>query len=353
MPGSGTTDTDQSPSATPPGEEQHEPSTAEFLPSSRGWHSMVYDTGGDQVVLFGGTCYDTPMGDTWVYDPLESTWFDLCPSGDLPSERSSHAMAYDPVSAKVILFGGWNTFKYTSDTWAYDPALNAWTMLEPAGPLPAARAYHTLTYDPATRKMILFGGSDDSTVFGDTWAYDPAANTWTKLEPAGLAPAARAFHSVAYDSDTGQMILFGGWNDTSQFGDTWAYDPATGAWTDLNPDGDEPTGRQSPAMAYDPVSGKVILFGGWSGSNWVDYTCAYDVAANTWTYLYPSSDQPTARAGHSMVYDPEREQIILFGGWDGLDSLGDMWVYDPADGIWTDLSPGAGWLVSSTGEGRG
>ena len=46
-----------------------------------------------------------------------------------------------------------------------------------------------MVYDSARKKVILFGGAHDMTTdadcLGDTWAYDPAANRWTNLRPAG------------------------------------------------------------------------------------------------------------------------------------------------------------------------
>ena len=52
-----------------------------------------------------------------------------------------------------------------------------------------------MAYDPTTRRLIMFGGrrrqSAGYVTFNDTWAYDPVANTWTELKPAGT-PAASA-----------------------------------------------------------------------------------------------------------------------------------------------------------------
>ena len=43
-----------------------------------------------------------------------------------------------------------------------------------------------MAYDPATHRLIMFGGDDADMFFpNDTWAYDPAANTWAELKPSG------------------------------------------------------------------------------------------------------------------------------------------------------------------------
>ena len=45
-----------------------------------------------------------------------------------------------------------------------------------------------MAYDPVTHRLIMFGGlSDTAASLDDTWAYDPAANAWTELHPNGHA----------------------------------------------------------------------------------------------------------------------------------------------------------------------
>ena len=98
-----------------------------------------------------------------------------------------------------------------NDTWAYDPAANAWTELKPAGTLPAPRSAQSMAYDLTSGRLIMFGGLDSAgTVLDDAWAYDPVANTWTELEPSGTQPVARAGHVMVYDPASGRLIMFGG-----------------------------------------------------------------------------------------------------------------------------------------------
>ena len=54
--------------------------------------------------------------------------------------------------------------------------------------LPASAA--SMAYDPATGNMILFGGANNSGFFGDTWTWD--GTTWTQQSPANSPPAALA-----------------------------------------------------------------------------------------------------------------------------------------------------------------
>ncbi len=87
----------------------------------------------------------------------------------------------------MILFGGFDASDTPlGDTWAYDPVANSWTELHPSGGSPPARIGHSMVYDPVARRVMMFGGSAQAgAAFGDTWAYDAGANSWTELQPKG------------------------------------------------------------------------------------------------------------------------------------------------------------------------
>ena len=126
---------------------------------------MAYDSDTGKAILFGGfsgsvtggagsTSLDSVQvyNDTWTYDPVAGTWTQLKPSGLMPSGRSFHAMVYDSLSKRVILFGGADASTeegvLLNDTWSYDPSANIWTEMKPEGPLPPARSQHAMVCDP-------------------------------------------------------------------------------------------------------------------------------------------------------------------------------------------------------------
>ena len=85
---------------------------------------MVYDNTDQKIILFGGKSKATSahVNDTWAYDPVANTWTDLKPTGTVPTTRGGHAMAYDQVESKVMLFGGTDSSTYFDETWLYDNA---------------------------------------------------------------------------------------------------------------------------------------------------------------------------------------------------------------------------------------
>ncbi len=205
------------------------------LPPVRWATGAVYDPARDEALLFGGAGLDGMLNDIWAYDPESSVWSALDPPGGMPGPRGFIELALDPESGRVVLFGGGTEEDDFNDTWAYDPVTNRWTELEPAGSIPAERSGYAMVYEGAAGRMILFGGFNATGDFNDTWAYDPATNRWTELAPEGVVPSKRGFHAMVYDPETARVIMFGGFDGDQYLNDTWAYDPHINEWTELIP----------------------------------------------------------------------------------------------------------------------
>ena len=313
-------------------------------PAGRFEYAMAYDSQNHKVILFGGSGSSGFLEDTWAYDYAANTWTNRNPANS-PTGRRSHAMTYDASSSKVILFGGWDiNSSRLNDTWAYDYAGNTWTKLG-TNSSPSARRDHAMAYDSQDGKTILFGGSDSSSNLNDTWEYNYAGNTWTNRSPAN-SPQARSRHAMAYDSQNHKVILFGGYGSSRLLNDTWVYDYATNVWTNRSP-ANSPPGRVYHAMVYDSQNIKAILFGG--GSNrLLNDTWVYDYADNAWTNRSPANS-PTGRRSHAMAYDASSGKMILFGGWDGSSSrLDDTWAFTlPPDNVTLEYELLSGWNLIS------
>ncbi len=183
----------------------------------------AYDRKADRLVVLD------EAGNTWSYDVDGDQWTNRLPKTSPPGRRY-YALAYDDASDRTILFGGEG---YGSQTWAYDYGANTWTEMHPAKS-PAGRLYHAMAYDPKSDRMILFGGAGlDEKPLADTWTYDYDMNTWAELTPQP-APSERGWHAMAYDSDSGTIVIFGGGVDREHFmGDTWVFDPTRRVWSSV------------------------------------------------------------------------------------------------------------------------
>ena len=57
-----------------------------------------------------------------------------------------------------------------------------------------------------------------------------------------------------------------------------------------------------------------------------------------WIELSPN-DAPPARSYLAMTYDSVTQEVVLFGGYDGTNYLGDTWLWDGSTLQWTQATP--------------
>jgi hypothetical protein len=285
-------------------------------------HAMAYDPVRAQVVLFGGVNGSGRHDETWLL--AGSRWTRVTPTTGSPPRRSNHAMAYDPASERVLLFGGIGFDDAgiavdLDDTWAWDG--ETWTEVTPNVGSPDARARHAMAYDPGRERVVLFGGQNGALRLGDTWEWDGAA--WTEVTPPAGSPEPRVQPAMAYCRQTERVVLFGGENPgTALDNKTWAWDGAR--WAEVAPAAGSPPQTGGHAMASDLGRGRIVLFGGFiSGAR--DDTWEWDGTA--WIEVTPPAGSPGPRHGHAMAYDSAGEGVVVFGGFDGDgDRLGDTWL---------------------------
>jgi hypothetical protein len=145
------------------------------------------------------------------------------------------------------------------------------------------------------------------------------------------APPPRADMGMAYDPARGQVVLFGGYTGSDYLGDTWTWDGTE--WTQRYP-AHAPSPRVGMGMTYDAASGQVVLFGGVYLGDYLGDTWTWD--GTDWTQRHPAH-APSQRAYMGTAYDDAPGQVMLFGGIDGGIPFGDTWTWDGAD--WTQQHP--------------
>lgn len=289
-------------------------------PTPRRDAAMAYDPRRDRVVMFGGRTENwrgTNLGDLWEWDGQR--WREIEVSGDGPSPRSGHVMAYDPVRERTVLAGG-STLdsEDSSEVWEWDG--QDWDLRNGEGSPSHSDA--SLVFDQGSRRLLLFGGTGDD----DLWLFDGLA--WTLGSQMELGAGARLGHAMTYDAREGRGILFGGHHpeayldDSSDLhevylGDTWLWNG--GAWNPLDTVGAPPP-RSGHAMAHDPLRGVSILFGGVVG---LDQPCAsgcadtvqlgdtWELQGDTWREARVPEPAPQAGAACEMFYDQARARITL------------------------------------------
>ncbi len=336
-------------------------------PVGREGHSAVYDAANNRMIVFGGRGISGNLpNEVWVLSNADgvggSPSWTLLIAGSGPSARSFHSAVYDPANNRMIVFGG---EPLSNDVWVLSNANGMggtpiWTLLPAAGTLPSPRLGHSAVYDAANNRMIIFAGETNLGVtFDDVWVLSHAnglggAPTWMLLSPIS-ATMPRELHSAVYDPASNRMIVFGGVVNFALAHDVQVLSNANGlggtpAWTVLSPTG-AMVGRDMHSAVYDAANNRMTVFGGIA-----NFALANDVwtlsnanglgGTPAWTQLTPNAG-PTVRRSHSAVYHSANNRMIVFGGFTGTGVIwaNDTWVLssgglDPDPTVQILIEPG-------------
>jgi hypothetical protein len=149
--------------------------------------------------------------------------------------------------------------------------------------------------------MYIFGGYVNGSKANDLWVYDFEKKTWEELDKGDFnmteikqseshnieRPKPRVGSAIIFFQNS--IYLFGGHDeDNEKLDDFWKYDLATNKWSEINPEGLKPTGRNGHTMVI--INNKIVLFGGiLEITKESDEVFIYDLSTNTWkTYEAPS-----------------------------------------------------------------
>ncbi|HVC35816.1 MAG TPA: kelch repeat-containing protein [Chloroflexota bacterium] len=274
---------------------------------------------GQSLVLFGGAnSVGTDLRDTWLWNGQH--WSEARTTSTPPTSLGARLVS-DPTMRGDLYFGAVGCGKqcFQSETWTWNG--QNWLHQQPATS-PLARSDAAMAYDPRSHQVVLFGGDNSfnsPVTLNDTWLWN--GRTWTRQRPA-ISPPARSFAALADDESSHSLILFGGLDANGvPLADTWAWNGKT--WTQREPR-TSPPARFNASLATVPNGRGVILFGG-SDANDVALNDTWRWDGRTWTRLNQIG-APPSRAGAAFAYDPVNREFLLFGGSGVAGVLGDTWL---------------------------
>jgi hypothetical protein len=226
---------------------------------------------------------------------------------------------------------------------------------------PAPRVDHYLVYDSESDQVIMFGGRNDTQndyiEYPETWNFDVGKNSWMEMNPS-VSPGC-IFEPMAYDTNADLVIYYCGISGSSPsytaIGETWSYDANSDTWKDLQ-SANTPTGIAASKMIYDTKSDKMIMFGGINvanGNQTINETWAFDYLTNSWTLMQPDV-KPPAMGWPEMTYDSESDRLLIWGGWPSMEAKPSgertsLWAYDYNSDSWEELINTAGPLEDYQG----
>src|SRR5512143_3677425 len=204
--------------------------------------------------------------------------------------------------------------------------------------------------------MVVYGGAYSANgsphYLDDVWALSLGDGLgWRRLVPAGTAPAGRFEHAAICDAAHHSMVVFGGYrydNGPHYLDDAWVLSlEDTPAWSALSPAGASPAARAGHSAVYDAQRDRMVLFGGdwWDGSyHFLDDVWALSLGATpSWTALVTVGSAPAPRSGQTAIFDSGHDSLVVFGGYelgDAYHYFGDVWALSLADPLaWTPRAP--------------
>lgn len=289
------------------------------LPARYGHAACFFDVfDGVDEVMFGGYDGTNALGDTWTSDG--QTWTQVFPAHS-PSARYGASMVFDRERDRLFLHGGYNpNAGYLNDTWSWDGT--DWTLVATNGP---PYAWSGMAYDSDLGRTVLYGGAAVGGRSRDTWEFD--GTNWT-LITNNSPPGYRSFHSMVYDEVAHHIHMFGGQLPGGvETNSNWAY--KSGVWTNLGDGGPSP--RRGQQMTYRPSCGTILLYGGEKDGAVYGDTWEW---VGAWRLLSPNGLPPAPRYLASLTCTPD-DRVVLFGGQNGGQYYSDTEVLgyyvDPAD----------------------
>jgi hypothetical protein len=320
------------------------------VPTQRFMAAGVLDRPRDRFVIFGG--YDLNYrSDVWGLGLSGLDWNELVPVTSPPSGRMVTGTIHDPVRDRMIVFGGHPEF--LNDLWAFElGGTPKWDLLPViAGPTPAPRWGHYAVYDSRRDRLVSFGGITAGGISNEVWTIPlEGMLTWELLTPGGTAPPPLHLGASVYDPVRDRLVVFGGFGADTFQNQAWALSfDGTPTWTQLSPAGVPPVGRDLMSGVYDPVRDRMVIFGGWDGSSYRDDVWALNFAGGeSWIQLAPEGMGPSARREYTAIFDATRYRMVLFGGTNGDGYHNDVWELQ-----WdAPVSARPSLVSSSAGDGR-
>lgn len=210
----------------------------------------------------------------------------------------------------------------------------SWTEL-PTTNFPLMRGQYAMAYNSRHKKIVAYGGRtgfrDDFQNVNETWAFDYKIITWVNLE-AKDSPPWRSGHTMVYDQVRDMIILFGGNDFTKVFNDLWQYDYSSNTWTNITPDF-SPEARQMHGMVYVPDREVIIMFGGRKLNGGASFSDVWELNCKTYTWkkLNPKNN-PKVSDHVNITYDQLADKVLLY-------IAPAIWAYDFDSNNWTELEP--------------
>ncbi len=115
----------------------------------------------------------------------------------------------------------------------------------------------------------------------------------------------------------------------------------TKTWAQIAVTGTVPSARQGHSAVWDTLNSRMLIFGGADEvAAFYNDLYAYTPATNTWASVTPSGAPPSQRREHAAVWDPVGNRMFVFGGEDSIPNrLNNLYSYTFSSNTWALVTP--------------
>ena len=291
-----------------------------------------------------------------------NTWNDIT-QGQVPLVTIKGGMIYDTITKETIYFGGQNASgtvgptNYPNTTWTYDYYTKNWT--DVTSQLINAPDFNSMIYAAGydfNLKLIVAYAEKQSTGQDAIWHYNNSNKTWSYSNITST-PQIDKRRATIHDSTDNIFATLGNASNGNNY--LWLYNYTSDTWTNISLGANAPINREVMASAHDYNAEIYLFFGGSNKESppWgTEYneTWMYNKSTSTLTNITGISKAPAPRTYiNTLVYDPQKNAIVLFGGavYDpgtgDVNTYNDTWYFDSSTLTWTEQNfainpPGAG-----------
>ena len=312
--------------------EIYDPATGQWTsatngsPVSRYYHTATLLPGG-KVLVMGG--YVSTSQNAQIYDPDTNSWTTPAAPQQPLSLRQEHTATL-LADGRVLIVGGYGM----NNQELYDPVTGTYAWDAYLGNPPHG---HTATLLPSGRLLITGGRDNGGAVRNYALIYNPRSGNF---ETETDMTAARAEHTATLMPDGRVLVVGGGgsgWINNNA--EIYNYNGVTGPswWPPSSMTGSLMHSARGSHTATLLPNGKVLVAGGFDGSNYLTGAELFDRSTDTWTV---TGSMSCPRVGHTATLLSSGQVLVAGGVKDNLQrTTAAAELYDPASGAWIPVKP--------------
>ena len=292
--------------------------------------SMVIGDGSDLVSIWGGEKLNNDIFTMDMKFDLDTETYYI--SNDISSIYKA-TTTYNNINNKNYLFGGFQEQGFSNDLWEYSQNNNIWEKIYLSNQ-PEPREASSIAFSEDENYLYLYGGNDDSHNYGDLWILDLNSGTsWEKLSITD-GPSYRKDAYLFYRR--GNIYLFGGTEEGVSKLDLYRLNKTEEKWEKINYLNTSPDTRDAYSVIYSEANNYLFLFAGSKDGNKSNDLWSLDIDSKKWVNYSIGIVKPSKRDNSYFLYDYNKGSVYLFGGVDENDNhLADLWSLEIGSSNWT------------------